>query len=89
MAKKKEGKKSNKKNDKAKGQDPKKGVPMQMPPGMPPLSKEAQEKLDKIKAKLEKLQKAVVDKFGKYIVGVALLPPPRPKEGEKPPGANS
>jgi len=51
------------------------------------LPKEAQEKLKQIKAKLEKFQKRVVEKFDKYIMGVALLPPPRqmpPKEGEKP-----
>ncbi len=46
------------------------------------LPKEAQEKLEKIKTKLEKFQKQVVDKFGKYIAGVGLLPPQRDKEGK-------
>ncbi|MFH1439415.1 MAG: nucleotidyltransferase domain-containing protein [Candidatus Woesearchaeota archaeon] len=62
-----------------------KGAPaQQMPLGMPPLSKEAQEKLDVIKGKLEKFKSKVVEKFDKYIAGIALLPPEKPKEGEKP-----
>ncbi|MBS3122159.1 nucleotidyltransferase domain-containing protein [Candidatus Woesearchaeota archaeon] len=55
-----------------------------MPPGMPPLSKEAQEKLKQIKDKLEQFKKKVIEKFDKYISGIALLPPEKPKEGEKP-----
>ncbi|MBW2999885.1 nucleotidyltransferase domain-containing protein, partial [Candidatus Woesearchaeota archaeon] len=48
------------------------------------LPKEVKEKLSKIKEKLEKFQKQVVKKFGKYIVGVALLPPAKEeKEKEK------
>jgi len=39
------------------------------------LPKEAREKLKEIKDKLEKFKKKVIDKFGKYICGVALLPP--------------
>ena len=42
------------------------------------LPKEAQQKLKAIKAKLEKFQKRVVEKFDKYIMGVTLLPPPKP-----------
>ncbi len=45
------------------------------------LPKEAQEKLAEIKAKLEKFQKKIVEKFGKYIAGVGLLPPERGKDG--------
>ncbi len=45
------------------------------------LPKEAQEKLAEIKSKLEKFQKKVVDKFGKYIAAVGLLPPERSKDG--------
>ncbi|MFH1408311.1 MAG: nucleotidyltransferase domain-containing protein [Nanoarchaeota archaeon] len=56
----------------------------QMPGTLPPLPKEAQEKLKAIKEKLEKFKKKVLDKFGKYVMGIALMPPPRPKEGEKP-----
>ena len=52
-------------------------------PDVSKLPKEAQEKLKQIKAKLEKFKKQVLSKFDKYIVGISLLPPPRPKEGEK------
>ena len=44
---------------------------------------EAQEKLKEIKAKLENFKKKVLEKFENYIMGVALLPPPKPKEGEQ------
>lgn len=47
------------------------------------LPKEAQEKLKEIKEKLEKFKDKIVEKFGKYIGGVALLPPERPEEGKK------
>lgn len=40
------------------------------------LSKADQKKISDIKAKLETFQKAVVKKFDKYIMGMALLPPP-------------
>src|SRR3989344_2675162 len=49
------------------------------------LPKEAQEKLKEIKIKLDKFQKRVLEKFDKYIMGIALLPPPKLREGEKPP----
>ncbi|RLE38614.1 hypothetical protein DRJ17_03455 [Candidatus Woesearchaeota archaeon] len=48
------------------------------------LPKEIQEKLKKIKEKLNTFQEKVLRKFDKYITGIALLPPVRPKEGEKP-----
>ncbi len=44
------------------------------------LPPDVQEKLKGIKAKLEKFQKRVLEKFDKYIVGIALLPPPRPAQ---------
>jgi len=44
------------------------------------LPKDVQEKLQAIKSKLEKFQKKVIEKFDKYIVGVALMPPPKPEE---------
>ncbi len=47
------------------------------------LPKEAQEKLKAIKTKIEKFQKQIVSKFGKYIMGVSLLPPPKPQEGKE------
>ncbi|MBU0628720.1 MAG: hypothetical protein KKC75_06005 [Nanoarchaeota archaeon] len=52
-------------------------------PQLPPLTKEQEEKLKEIKAKLDKFQKQVIEKFDKYIMGIALMPPPKPKEGEK------
>ncbi|MEK6943594.1 MAG: nucleotidyltransferase domain-containing protein [Nanoarchaeota archaeon] len=39
-----------------------------------------QEKLNAIKSKLEKFQKRIIEKFDKYIIGVALMPPPKPEE---------
>jgi len=60
---------------------PQPGVPMD--PNNLKLPKEAQEKLKQIKAKLEKFKKELLKKFDKYITGIALLPPPRPREGEK------
>ena len=42
------------------------------------LPPDVQEKLKGIKSKLEKFQKKALEKFDKYIVGIALLPPPRP-----------
>jgi uncharacterized protein (UPF0332 family)/predicted nucleotidyltransferase len=47
------------------------------------LPKDVQEKLKAIKTKLDKFQKKVVEKFDTYIVGIALLPPPKPQEGEQ------
>jgi|TARA_Y100000310_G_scaffold284075_1_gene306586 uncharacterized protein (UPF0332 family)/predicted nucleotidyltransferase len=44
------------------------------------LPKDAQEKLKAIKTKLDKFQKKVLDKFDKYIVGIALLPPKKPQD---------
>ena len=47
------------------------------------LPKEAQEKLKQIRTKLESFQKKIVEKFDKYIVGIALLPPPKAEEGKE------
>ena len=44
------------------------------------LPKDVQEKLKTIKTKLEKFQKRVLDKFDKYIMGMTLLPPPKPDQ---------
>lgn len=49
------------------------------------LPKEVQDKLKVIKEKLDKFQKSIVDKFDKYIVGISLLPPPRPPAPNLPP----
>ena len=50
----------------------------------PKIPKEMEEKLKKIKDKLDKFSKKIVKKFDKYILGTALLPPPKPEEGKKP-----
>ena len=57
-------------------------VPAQPTPPGPAaqLPKDVQEKLEAIKVKLEKFQKKILEKFDKYIVGVALMPPPKPEE---------
>ncbi|RJQ22515.1 hypothetical protein C4580_00495 [Candidatus Woesearchaeota archaeon] len=55
---------------------------MQLPPNLPP---EVAEKMKAIKEKLEKFQKLTLEKFDKYIVGMALLPPPRPPSPNLPP----
>jgi uncharacterized protein (UPF0332 family)/predicted nucleotidyltransferase len=44
------------------------------------LPKDVQEKLKSIKTKLEKFQKKVLEKFDKYIMGMTLLPPPKPDQ---------
>src|SRR3989338_6628323 len=44
------------------------------------LPDDVQEKLKAIKSKLEKFQKRVLEKFDKYIMGMALMPPPKPEE---------
>jgi len=51
-------------------------------PQLDKLPKDAQKKLKDIKKKLDKFQKKVLEKFDKYIMGIALLPPERalPKE---------
>ena len=42
-----------------------------------------EKKLKELKSKLDKFKEKVLDKFGDYIVGITLLPPEKPKEGEK------
>jgi predicted nucleotidyltransferase/uncharacterized protein (UPF0332 family) len=66
---------------KAKKKETKKEEP-QLPANLPP---EVQEKLKTIKVKLDKFQKSITEKFDKYIVGIALLPPPRPPAPNLPP----
>ncbi len=55
---------------------------LELPANLPP---EVAEKLKMIKEKLTNFQKKIVEKFDKYIVGVALLPPPRPPAPSLPP----
>ncbi|MFW5991279.1 MAG: nucleotidyltransferase domain-containing protein [Candidatus Nanoarchaeia archaeon] len=45
------------------------------------LSEDAKKKLDQMKSKLEKFKDELYKKFENYLIGVALLPPP--KEGEQ------
>jgi predicted nucleotidyltransferase/uncharacterized protein (UPF0332 family) len=54
-----------------------------MPAGVPALPPEVEEKLKVIKGKIDKFQKELVGKFDKYIMGVGLLPPPQPIQGEQ------
>ncbi len=58
---------------------------MQLPPEIQKLPPEVREKLEKIKKKIDEFQKKVTEKFDKYIIGIALLPPPpqEHKEGEE------
>ncbi|MBI2144378.1 nucleotidyltransferase domain-containing protein [Candidatus Woesearchaeota archaeon] len=44
------------------------------------LPKEAQEKLREMKVKLDKFKGALLAKFDKYVMGIALLPPPMPQQ---------
>ncbi|MBI2136706.1 nucleotidyltransferase domain-containing protein [Candidatus Woesearchaeota archaeon] len=55
----------------------------QVPDPLANLPKEAQEKLKAIKSKLEKFQKNLLDKFDKYIMGIALLPPQKEQSTDK------
>ena len=52
------------------------------PPKLPP---ELQAKLAELKEKLERFSKALVEKFERYIMGVALLPPSKPEPGKPAP----
>jgi uncharacterized protein (UPF0332 family)/predicted nucleotidyltransferase len=54
-----------------------------VPQNMPKLPPEMEKKLAKLKETLDKFKDKVLDKFGDYIVGITLLPPEKPKEGEK------
>ena len=75
MAKKKATKKISPKKIEAGSQ-----VPAINTPKLPP---ELEKKLSKLKTTLDKFKDGVLGKFGDYIVGITLLPPEKPKEGEK------
>src|SRR3989344_1514001 len=68
-----------KKTSPKKDDPPKEPAPLPSKEGVPPqfanLPLDVQEKLRGIKAKLDNFQKQILDKFGKYIVGITLLPP--------------
>lgn len=62
-------------------------------PALPPLPKELEEKLKDIKVKLDKFKDKILEKFDKYIIGVALLPPeqqpPQAQQPQQPPPAGA
>lgn len=47
---------------------------------------QVKEKLTKLKTQLDKFQKEVLSKFGEYILGISLLPPPLPQQTPPQPG---
>jgi uncharacterized protein (UPF0332 family)/predicted nucleotidyltransferase len=49
-------------------------------PLMPKIPPKLEKKLKEIKSKLDKFKKKILDKFGDYIVGIALLPPDKQVE---------
>lgn len=81
---KKQSKKKAKNTKKAPTTDKKETKAPQPTPHAPPIPSnippEVQEKLKNVKGKLDKFKDAIVEKFDQYIVGVALLPPPRPPQ---------
>jgi len=54
---------------------PSTGLDAQFPPDM---SEDAKKKLTELKDKLDRFQKKVLDKFSDYVLGISLLPPPKP-----------
>ncbi|MEK6968724.1 MAG: nucleotidyltransferase domain-containing protein [Nanoarchaeota archaeon] len=48
------------------------------------LPKEAQEKIAQLKKTLDKLKDKLLEKFDKYVMGIAIMPPPRLQPGEQP-----
>jgi predicted nucleotidyltransferase/uncharacterized protein (UPF0332 family) len=72
--------KSQKKDDKKDAKQA--AAPVPQDNSLPP---EVREKLAQLKAKLDKFQKASLDKFDKYIKGIALMPPPRAPPANLPP----
>jgi hypothetical protein len=52
------------------------GLDAQFPADM---SEDAKKKLTELKDKLDGFQKKVLDKFSDYVLGISLLPPPKPE----------
>ncbi|RLE39809.1 hypothetical protein DRJ16_07800, partial [Candidatus Woesearchaeota archaeon] len=57
------------------------GIPKEL---LEKLPKDVQEKLKQIKKDLDKFTKKALEKYDKEILGIALLPPPKPEPGKKP-----
>jgi uncharacterized protein (UPF0332 family)/predicted nucleotidyltransferase len=80
--------KTKKVNDKAEKKEEKKGnsevdeMKRREEEMLKTLPKEAKEKLEAIKRKIEKFQTEIVKKFDKYIMGVALLPPSKDEKDQ-------
>ena len=55
-------------------------IDSQLPADMP---EEAKIKLKEVKGKLDNLQKKILDKFSDYVLGISLLPPPKPEKDEE------
>ena len=54
--------------------------PSKPDPSLANLPPNVKKKLEEIKGKLDKFHKELIKKFEDYIVGVALMPPPRPED---------
>ncbi len=63
----------------------KKAAKQQEQPQDASLPPEVREQLAQLKSKLDKFQKSVVEKFDKYIKGMALMPPPKAPPANLPP----
>jgi uncharacterized protein (UPF0332 family)/predicted nucleotidyltransferase len=77
MAKQKKPKEQPKKEEKTEEQIREEQALSQLPP-------EVQEKLKAIKSKLETFKNKILEKYEKYTVGIALMPPPQKQEEIKP-----
>ena len=62
----------------------KKGAPLDEFSKVSQLPKEAQEKIAELKKTLDKFKDRLLEKFDKYIMGIAVMPPPRAQPGEQP-----
>ncbi len=80
MAKKSTKSKSLKPKTIKKAGDKKGELPVPTTPKLPP---ELEKKMKALKKTLDEFKDKVLDKFGDYIVGMTLLPPEKPKPGEK------
>ncbi|OYT31856.1 hypothetical protein B6U93_02860 [Candidatus Woesearchaeota archaeon ex4484_78] len=71
-----------KKEEKEKKKETKKEAGKKESSALDKLPPEVKEKLKAIKEKLDKFQKAIIEKFEQYIVGISLLPPPKTHKAE-------